>query len=531
MSLDFLIKNGEIIDGLGLQRHRTNVGIKDDSIGYIGTDEPEASVIIDASGLVVAPGFIDIHTHEDIWLLYDPSGVEKLCQGVTTLIVGNCGFSAAPLLPGKEKLVQEESILNFANVPWEWHKMAEYLKRLDSVNPGVNVGTLVGHNVIRLNVIGLENRCPSEHEFDKMKELIHDAMVDGALGLSTGLIYVPGIYSETNELIELSKIVAKDDGVYVSHIRGEGSTLEPAVQEALRIGREAKLPVQISHHKASGRDNWGKVHTTLRAIELARVQGVDVAFDVYPYNAGNTGLVTLIPSWIFSNGPTTAEDRMKDPQTRMKIVSEMLTKDVHEERPLVDTGPENIIISYCKSNPALDGKSLATIAKENHSNPAEAVLDLIQKYGRSILVILFEMSEQDVEEVVRHSLSMIASDSVNPTGKPHPRVYGTSSRILAKFVREKHQLTLEDAIRKMSSMPASRIGLRDRGVIKTGYKADIVVFDPAAIQDRATFSESTRLAEGMSYVFVNGKKALENSKVAPERSGRVLRHHLREDSI
>jgi len=531
MSLDLLITNGEIIDGLGVQRYRANVGIKGDSINYIGTNEPEASEIIDASGLVVTPGFIDIHTHEDIWLLHDPSGVEKLCQGVTTLIVGNCGFSAAPLLPGKEKLVQDESILNFANVTCEWHTMDEYLLRLESVHPGVNVGTLVGHNVIRLNVIGLENRCPSENEFEKMEELIHDAMIDGALGLSTGLIYVPGIYSETNELIRLSKIVAKDDGVYVSHIRGEGSALESAVQEALRIGLEAKVPVQISHHKASGRDNWGKVQKTLRAIEVARADGLDVAFDVYPYNAGNTGLVTLIPSWVFSNGPTSAEDRMTDPRTRMKIVSEMLTKDAHEERPLVDTGSENIIISYCKSNPTLEGKSLATIANENHSNPAVAVLDLIQKYGRSILVILFEMSEQDVENVVRHPLSMIASDSVNPTGKPHPRVYGTSSRILAKFVREKHQLTLEDAIRKMSSMPASRMGLRDRGVIKTGYKADIVVFDPAAVQDRATFTESNQLAEGMSYVFVNGKKALENTKVTPERAGKVLRHQLREDSI
>ena len=524
MSLDLLIENGEVVDGLGTQRHIANVGIKHDSIVYVGSDRPAASTTINASQLVVAPGFVDIHTHEDLWLLHNPSGVEKLCQGVTTLIVGNCGFSAAPLRLGREKLVQEESILNFVDIQWDWHSMKEYLERLGGVDLGINVGTFVGHNVIRIGVMGMDRRAPTGNELDEMKELTRNALTDGAYGLSTGLIYVPGIYSETNELIELSKVVAERDGLYVSHIRGEGSTLELAVQEALRIGREAKVRVQISHHKASGRSNWGRVEKTLREIESARAEGVDVACDVYPYNAGNTGLVTLMPSWVFTSGPAAAEQRIKDPQTRKKITSEMMTPDTNEERPLVDTGPENIIISQCKPNPAIEGKSLARIAEENHCDPAEATLDLIQIYGRSILIILFEMSEQDVERVVRHPLSLIASDSVNPTGRPHPRVYGTSSRILTNFVREKHLLTLEEAVKKMSSMPASRIGLRDRGTIKVGSKADIIIFDLASVQDRATFSDPAQLAEGMRYVFVNGKKTVENGEVTTQRSGRVLRH-------
>ncbi len=329
MSLDFFIKNGEIVDGLGARRCKANVGIQNDTIAYVGEESRNTSVIIDASGLVIAPGFIDIHTHEDIWLLFDPTGVEKLCQGVTTLIVGNCGFSAAPILLGKENLVQE-SLINIAGVPWNWHTMGEYLSHLDTVNLGINVGTLVGHSVIRLNVIGPEKRRPTEMELDKMKALVHEAMTDGAFGLSTGLIYVPGIYSETTELVELSKVVARDGGVYVSHIRGEGSNLEAAVQEALSIGREAKIPVQISHHKSTGRDNWGTVRKTLRMIEVARNQGVDAACDVYPYNAGNTALHTLIPSWVFSNGQTirgrTDEDPRYSSEDRFRDANEILRR-------------------------------------------------------------------------------------------------------------------------------------------------------------------------------------------------------------
>lgn len=526
MRLDILVKNGELLDGLGTPRHQTNLGIAGDTIAYLGNEQPEASEVIDASGQVVTPGFIDIHTHEDTWLFYDPSATEKLSDGVTTLIVGNCGFSAAPLLPGREKLVQE-NFLNFVNVPWNWSSVDEYLQRLSSVGLGVNVGTLVGHNAIRLNVMGTEKRAPTDEELEKMKSLVRTAMADGAFGLSTGLIYVPGIYSETNELVDLCKVVAQSQGLYTSHIRGEASTLRTAVREALEIGRRAKIPVEISHHKASGRNNWGTIRETLVMIEAARKSGVDVNCDVYPYTAGNTGLGTLIPSWVFADGLSEAKERMTDPTTRSKIIAGMMTQKKDEERPLIDTGPENIFISYNKYDPSLEGKSIAELAKTSHVSPAEIVLDLVMKHGgsmHSIFIILFEMSEQDVETVMHHSLSMIASDSVNPTGRPHPRVFGTFSRVLAKYVREKQLLTLEEAVRKMTSMPAHKMGLFDRGVIKVGNKADLVIFDPAEVRDMATFEDPARYSEGMNYVLVNGKVAWEHNKQTALRSGTVLKH-------
>lgn len=526
--MDYLIKNAEIVDGLGVPGYRSNLAVKDDLIGYLGKEQLEASEVIDADGLVITPGFIDIHTHEDTWLIHDPTAAEKLSQGVTTLIVGNCGFSAAPLLPGKERLVQE-AFPNFVEGPWNWASMSEYLKRLSEANLGVNVGTFVGHNTIRLNVMGVEKRPPTAEELSRMKALVGGAMEDGTFGLSTGLIYVPGIYSETTELIELCKVVAEANGIYSSHIRGEASTLKKAVQEALDIGREARLAVEISHHKAVGRDNWGSMKETLKMIENARAEGVDVNCDVYPYAAGNTGLGTLIPSWVFADGPMKTNERLTNQTTRTQITREMMTKSVDEERPLVETGAENIVISYCKEEPAFEGKTLAKIAEMRRSTPAETVLDLVRKHGgvmHSILVILFEMSEDDVDGVISHPLAMIASDSVNPNGKPHPRVFGTCSRVLARYVREKRILTLEEAIRKMTSMPAKKIGLTDRGVIKIGNKADLAIFDPAKVQDKATFANPNQLSQGMEYVFVNGKMAWIENEPTTSRGGMVLRHQI-----
>ena len=530
--MDVLVKNGEILDGLGGPQYKKNLGIMSDTIVYLGNDQPEASEIIDASGQVVAPGFIDIHTHDDTWLLYDPNAKEKLSDGVTTLMVGNCGFSAAPLLPSREKLVQE-NFLNFVNVPWNWNSVEEYLERLSSVGLGVNVGTLVGHNTIRLNVMGTEKRAPTDEELEKMKSLTKFAMAEGAFGMSTGLIYVPGIYSQTDELVELSKVVAQFQGLYTSHIRGEASTLKIAVREALEIGQRAKIPVEISHHKASGRDNWGMIQETLMMIEAARKKGVDVNCDVYPYTAGNTGLGTLIPSWVFADGLSEAKKRMTDSTTRSKIIAEMMTQKKDEERPLVDVGPENIFISYRKDDPSLEGKSLAELAKTYQNSSAEIVLDLVMKHGsmHSIFIILFEMSEQDVEAVMQHPLSMIVSDSVNPIGKPHPRVFGTFSRVLSKYVREKQLLTLEEAVCKMTSMPAHKFGLFNRGAIRIGNKADLAIFDPAKVTDMATFEDPARYSEGMNYVLVNGKVAWKQNKQTSLRGGIVLKHQVKREVI
>jgi N-acyl-D-amino-acid deacylase len=524
--LDVLVKNGKVLDGLGNPPCRTNIGTADDSIAYLGNEQPEATQIIDASGKVVTPGFIDIHTHEDTWLLRHPDATEKLSDGVTTLIVGNCGFSVAPLLPGREKLIRDNS-LNFIDIPCNWNSMDDYLQRLRSVHLGVNVSTLVGHNTIRMNIMGTEKRPPTNEELEQMKSLIRTAMEEGALGLSTGLIYVPGIYSDTSELVELTKVVANSHGVYTSHIRGEASTLRTAVTEALNVGRLANVPLEISHHKASGRENWGIVQETLAMIEAARKKGVDVHCDVYPYTAGNTGLGTLIPSWVFSDGLAEARSRITNPETRSKIVKEMMTSKEDEERPLVDTGAENILISYSEQDSSLEGKNLADLAEVHQVTPAEIVLDLVMKHGGSIysiFIILFEMSEQDVGTVIRHPLSMIASDSLTPIGRPHPRAFGTFSRVLAKYVRETKLLTLEEAVRKMTSMPASKMGLLDRGVIRVGNKADLAILDSASVKDMATFQEPMRYSEGIDYVLVNGKVAWDHNKQTSLRGGTVLRH-------
>ena len=526
--MDILVKNGQVLDGLGNPPSQTNIGIVDDSIAYLGNEQPESAETIDASGKVVAPGFIDVHTHEDTWLLKHPDATEKLSDGVTTLIVGNCGFSAAPLLRDRENIIRENS-LNFIDIPCDWNSMDDYLERLSSVRLGVNVGTLVGHNTVRMNVMGTEKRPPSNGELEQMKSLIRNGIEEGALGLSTGLIYVPGIYSDTNELFELARIVANSHGVYTSHIRGEASTLRTAVAEALDIGRTTSVPVEISHHKASGRRNWGSVHDTLAMIETARTNSVDVNCDVYPYTAGNTGLGTLIPSWVFSDGLTEAKNRITTLETRSRIIKEMMTPQEDEERPLVDTGAENILISYSEHDPSLEGKSLAELAEARHITPAEIVLDLVMKHGGSIysiFIILFEMSEQDVEAVLRHPLSMIASDSLNPIGRPHPRAFGTFSRVLARYVREKQVLTLEDAVRKMTSIPANKMGLLDRGMIRMGKKADLAIFNPSTVKDMATFQHPTKYSEGVDYVLVNGKIAWEHNKQTPLRAGTVLKHSI-----
>ena len=525
--LDSLIKGGAIIDGLGTPQYSTNLGIEGDTIAYVGKEEPGASEVIDARNLVVSPGFIDIHTHVDTWLLRDPAQEERLSQGVTAVVVGNCGFSAAPILPGRESFVRD-AIPIFVEVAWNWRSVDEYLKRLSERELAINGGMLVGHSTVRLNVMGVEKREPTKKELDQIKGLVEKAMTDGAFGLSSGLIYVPGIYSKTNELIELCKVVAKNGGIYTSHIRGEAGTLMRAVQEAMQIGRVAKVPVEVSHHKAVGRDNWGRVKDTLRMIDEAKEAGVEVNCDVYPYAAGNTGLGTLIPTWVFTDGPLKAKERITGP-LRSQIIREMLTKATDEERPLVETGAENIVISYCKESPSLEGKTLTEIAKMHNSTPAETVLDLVLEHGcvmHSVLIILFEMSEDDVRTVIRHPLSMIASDSVNPMGKPHPRVYGTYTRVLAKYVREEKVLTLEEAVRKMTSMPARKLGLKDRGVINVGNKADLVIFDPDTVRDKATFPDPTQISEGIEYVFVNGKKAWEKMKTTGARAGVVLRHSL-----
>lgn len=523
--MDFLIRKGMIVDGLGGPSCRANLVVKGDEIACIGSDEPKAARIIDAEDLVISPGFIDIHTHADFTLLLDPTAKNELYQGVTTVVVGNCGFSAAPVLPSRESLVKEAvSVVlpEAADIPWDWSSLNDYLNRLEERRPAINVGTLAGHNTIRANVMGFDQRKPTKDDLERMKALLTEALTDGAFGLSSGLIYTPGAYANTDELVELSRVVASRGGFYASHMRGESGRLIEAVEEAVSIARQARVPLQISHHKAAGKNNWGRVTKTLQIIEQAARAGIDATCDVYPYRAGSTALTTLIPSWVLSGGVSMAKQRVS--VLRPKIIDSMLSETGEEERPLVETGAENIIVAYCGGAPDLEGKTLAEIAESRKSAPVEVVLELFEKYGTAQLV-LFEMSEEDVKAVIRSPLSMIASDGygVPGRGKPHPRLYGTFPRVLSTYVREQGVLSLEEAVRKMTSMPARRIGLSNRGVIRVGNKADLTIFDRNSVHDKATFSDPNQFSEGIEYVFVNGKLALEKRTVTLTRAGIVLR--------
>lgn len=521
-----VIRGGRIVDGTGAPWFLGDVEIAGDRIARVGRhlDVAPGARVIDADGRVVAPGFIDIHSHSDDTILVNPHAESKVRQGVTSEVVGNCGYSLAPL--EGEALADIKRDLEGAGIDVEWRSFGEYLRFIEKSSTAVNIVSLVGHGTVRRAAMGCVERAPSREEMQRMKSLVAQALAEGAWGLSTGLIYPPSCYASTDEIVELARVAADAGGIYASHIRYEEDRVIEAVEEAIAIGERARVPVQVSHHKSGGVQNWGKVRTTIDLMRRARARGVDIACDVYPYTASSTGLSVILPQWIFDGGLEVAIERLKDGAVR-----ESIRPLVEEEEGLKRGWDKTVISSVTKEhNKRFEGKNLVEVAAMTGKDPFTAALDLIIEESAAVQTVRFGMCEEDVEYVLAWPESSIGSDAsvrapYGPLGrgKPHPRSYGTFPRVLARYVRERRVLRLEEAVRKMTSLPAQRIGIFDRGVIRPGMVADLVVFDPERVADTATYDDPHRYPVGIDWVLVAGRPVIECGEHTGAAPGRVLR--------
>jgi N-acyl-D-amino-acid deacylase len=499
-SFDLILRGGRVVDGTGNPWMRADVGVRGDRIAHIGDlSEAVARRDIDASGLVVAPGFIDPHTHAVRGIFDVPTADNYLLQGVTTLTEGNDGSSPFPV--------------------------GAHLARMAETGVSPNWAVFVGQGTIRGEVVGPDDREPTPDELDRMRALVAEAMEQGALGLSTGLFYVPGSFTSTEEVIELSKVAATYGGIYISHMRDEAQRLLDSVRETIRIGEEAGIPVQMTHHKAISRDMWGRSVDSLALVDAARARGIDITIDQYPYTASQTTINALVPQWAQAGGRDELVARLGDPETRRRIKGEIVDRIEHDRG---GGDPQNVVIGLCVWDRSLEGKNLAEILTERGievtlPNASDLVMDIIARGGAR--AIYHAMDEADVERIMQHPVTAIGSDggvSVFGQSVPHPREYGTFARVLGRYVRERGVLTLEEAVRKMSGATAQRLGVQDRGRLREGLFADIAVFDPDRIQDRATFAEPHQYAEGMVYVLVNGTLVVDGGRHTGARPGRVL---------
>ena len=497
---DVIIRNGRILDGAGNPWFRGDVGIRGDRITAVGSLRgATARRTIDAKQQIVAPGFIDVHNHSRRAMFETPNGENFIRQGVTSIIEGPDGSSPIPL--------------------------GGFFEKVASTHIAVNVGAFIGHGSVRQEIIGMVDRDATPQELDQMRRLVRQAMEQGAMGMSSGLFYIPGNFAPTEELVELAKVAAEYGGIYTSHMRDESTGLLDSVRETIRIGEEGGLPTQITHHKATGRANWGQTAASLQLIEEARQRGVDVSVDQYPYTASHTGTGAIFPQWAQEGGHEQFLKRIADPATKARIKAEVAHL-IDVDRGAGD--PKNIQFAQCTWDSSLDGKTLADATRDrgrevNFENAAETAIE-IQAAG-GCRAIYHAMSEEDVVRVMQYPGTMIASDGaihVFGEGVPHPRYYGTFPRVLARYVREKGILRLEDAVRRMTSLPAQRIGQFDRGLIRLAMKADVTIFDPDRIIDRSEFGDSHHYSEGVSYVLVNGVVVLDDGKMSGQRPGQVL---------
>jgi N-acyl-D-amino-acid deacylase len=499
-SYDVIIEGGRIADGTGNPWFYGDIAIQGDRIAAAGLlRDASARVRLRVSGLTVAPGFIDAHSHARGGIFQSPQAENYIRQGVTTLIEGPDGSSPLPI--------------------------GRFLAEISRLRKTVNFGTLVGHGSIRQQVLSTENRKASPEEIQRMKEMVRQAMREGAMGLSTGLFYVPGNYAPTEEVIELAKVAGELGGVHTSHMRDEAAQVRESVRETIRIGEEGGLPTQVTHHKVIGKSNWGASADTLRLMDEARARGVDVTADQYPYTASSTGTGALFPQWALSGGIRALKERLAAPGQRTKIKAAIVDKILNDRG---GGDPANIYLASCAFDRSLAGKTLAEVTRMRGrevtpENAAETAIEVHTAGGCS--AVYHAMDEQDVERIMRYPHTMIASDGGIPAfgvDVPHPRHYGAFARVLGRYVREKKALSLEEAIRKMTSLPANRFGLWDRGLLRPGMKADIVVFDAETIIDRAEFGRPHQYAEGVRHVFVNGQAVLLDGKLTGARPGETL---------
>lgn len=514
--MEILIENATVVDGSGSSAFESNVLIESERISYIGKERFRAKRIIDGRGLILTPGFIDTHSHSDFTIIADPRAEGKITQGITTEINGNCGVSATPI----EGEVLERRKPEFDELGIKpWRDLTEFKEILKNIRPATNFAGLCGHGNLRGIVLGYRNIRAEKRDLDKMRELLRRELSQGVLGLSTGLIYPPGIFSTTEELIELSKTLKGFKAIYTTHIRSEGNSLLASIEEAITIGRKAKVPVHISHLKTSGEENWWKIEAVFAAVEEAQKEGVKITADRYPYTASATDLDAFLPSWIIEGSRDEIIGRLKTKRARAEI------KRVIKEKKLL----EKIIISHVQfeGHKDFEGKRLGELT--NYHNAQDFVCDLLIHCSLNVGVIYFSMSEENLRKILSKPYVMIGTDSsarstdgVTRRGKPHPRGFGSFPRFFRKYVFDDKLLSLEEAVRKCTSLPAKVFGLRGRGLIKEGYFADLVLFDPSEIGDRATYQEPFIISSGIKYVIVNGAVTVEDGVLTGDRNGRWL---------
>jgi len=520
---DIIIRNARILDGTGNPWYRGDLAVQDGLICSVGSVTESAPMIIDADDMCVCPGFIDMHAHPDLTLFYKRVQDYKLRQGITTEVSGNCGFTAAPLSTANAEALKKYTafITPPEGVDWQWQTFHQYLQAVEASNPPTNIVPLVGQGTIRIAVMGFDQRSPTSSELKAMRSLTREAMEAGSFGISTGLVYVPGAYAETDEIISLSQIASEYDGLYATHMRDEGDRLLESIEEAISIGLIAKLPVQISHHKATGQRNHGKVHQSLKLISQARNQGLDITVDQYPYVAGSTTLQAVLPTWAQEGGVEQVVHRLRNANTRKIILHELQNEDGE-----VRLGGllEDILITSVstKDNMCLIGLTIKEISNLRDRSPQDVILDLLIEDNCAVGMILFSLSEDDVRTVLASSHTMIGTDGIYQIGNPHPRVYGTYPRILGRYVRESGILRLEEAIRKMTSFPAQKLGLHNKGLIRAGADADIVIFNPNTVIDVGTFQNPNQSPLGIEYVLVNGQPSIVRGEFTGTTAGRVL---------
>jgi N-acyl-D-amino-acid deacylase len=534
---DLLIKNGTVIDGSGAPSFKSDIVVKD---GMIERIEPSLNVTckkeLDASGKVVCPGFIDIHSHTDATILINPKAESKIRQGITTEIVGNCGMSAAPItseyLPEvKDHLTVNSDFGKADDIGKSWMSFGEYVQHLNELPPGINLMPLVGYGTLRSSVMGLKSGPPTQNEMKAMEDLLDRSLEEGAAGLSSGLEYIPDSLCQTDELVQLAKVVKRHDKLYASHIRGESHTLFPAIEEAIRTGETSGCKIEISHLKLGGQFNWGKTDQLFALLENALARGVRLSWDQYPYRAWGTGLVDYIPGWVQQEGHQKLVEYLSSPTTRKKIRQEIEASIKTGNHAYNTASWENLQIAMVRSSKYqfTEGKRVSEIIQELDIDPIDFIFDLLIEEKGSVKTLVFCMDETDIKTIMSHPKTIIGSDGRAVAtygelhkGSTHPRYYGAFPRILGKYVRDEKVLSLENAIQKMTSMPAAIIGLENRGTLASNMVADITIFDPETVSDMATFENSHQYSKGIEYVIIGGNIIIDHGVHSDKMVGRVL---------
>jgi N-acyl-D-amino-acid deacylase len=524
--LHTLIKNAQVVDGSGAPRYRADIALEGDHIAGIGQlVGAEAEVVIDASGCVVTPGFVDMHSHTDFTLPICPTADSLVHQGITTAVVGQCGASPAPLLAETREQVIAMTQSQERPLPWdEWSTFGDYLAYLGRIGTSINVVPLVGQGMVRSAVMAFSAAPATPEQTARMQAEVARAMQEGAIGVSSGLIYPPGSYASTEELIAVARPAGELNGYYFSHIRGEGDTLLQAVAEAIRIGRETGAAVQISHFKAYGRANWPKSAQALELVDRARREGLDVTTDMYPYLAGSTGLTALLPEWAQEGGKEAILARLEEAAIRQQM-----TADMQSTSQFAASGWDKVLISSAPRKRAYEGRTVADLATQAHKPPPEWVLDALLETELEASIISFHSSEENRRQELRYPAMMIGTDGYGlavdgplSTGLPHPRNYGTFPRVLGRYVREAGVISLEEAIHKMSGLPAQKLRWTDRGLVREGFKADLVILDPETIVDQATYEAPHQYPLGILHVIVNGQLVVREGAHTGARPGEIL---------